>query len=205
MRSSRASMPSRPLVLKPSHTACYRPDVKACCDNMVKKDRLLLGRRVGLPGKLLARRIDVGPRPGALRPDVGGDLHAGRIVERADAQAAVLRRKLAPAEEGRAAVAAEEAVQRAPAVGSDRIALGRALRNLQGGARNHRVNAARGAGGFLAVAAMAGAQLADRHADGVADRAAEAAAGERFHFASTSEYSGVLSNTDFANGHSGIS
>src|SRR5688572_21029355 len=80
--------------------------------------RLFLHRRgVGLAGELCAGRINVAPRPRAPGPDMGRQLHLGRVVEGAGAQHRGLRRGLAAAEKRRAAVAAEEAVQGAAAVG----------------------------------------------------------------------------------------
>src|SRR5512134_1091349 len=70
---------------------------KALTGRMLDQSReipmlLFHGRRVRLPGKLLARRVDVRPWPRAPGPDVRGDLHRRRVVERADAERHVLGR-----------------------------------------------------------------------------------------------------------------
>src|SRR6187402_851872 len=149
--------------------ACYRTEYEA----------LFLRRgRIGLSGVLLRGRIDVRPGPRAPGPDVRRDLHAVALVERAGAQHHGLRRLLALAVELRAAVAAEKAVQQAPAVGVRAEALRRALEQGERGARHDRVHGAAGAARLLAVGAVAGAQLGDRLAHGVADRSAKATTGQ---------------------------
>src|SRR5512145_382326 len=60
---------------------------KALTDRMLDQSReiprlLFHGRRVRLPGELLARRVDAGPRARAPGPDVRGNLHWRRVVER---------------------------------------------------------------------------------------------------------------------------
>src|SRR5690349_16647164 len=124
---------------------------------------------------LLGRRVDVGPRPRALRPDVSGDLHRRRFVERTSAHGEELRVLLTLAVDLRAALGAEIAMQRAPAVRDRGIALQLALGELERLARQHGVDGAAGARDLLAGLAMAGAQLRDGHADRIADRAAKAA------------------------------
>ena len=119
------------------------------------------------------------PRPRASRPDVGADRHVAGVVERAGAHRDHRRVALALAVDRRAAVGAEKAVQRTSAVRFRRVALRRALRDLESIACQRHVDAAAGAGSLLAMRAVAGAQLRHRRIDGVADRAAEAAAGER--------------------------
>src|SRR5262245_3971233 len=124
-------------------------------------------------------RVDVVPRPGALRPDVAGDLHARRIVERPGAHGHHLGRLDALAVDRGTAIAAEVAIERAAAVGPGAVALRGAALELERRARYHGVDAAARAGDLLATPAVAGAQLGDGHADGVAYGAAQAAAGER--------------------------
>src|SRR2546421_9555062 len=98
---------------------------------------------------LLRRGVDVRPWPRALRPDVSGDLHRRRFVERAGAHAEELRVLLTLAVDLRAAVGAEIAMQRAPAVRDRGIALQLALGELERLARQHGVDRAAGAGELL--------------------------------------------------------
>src|SRR5262249_10777853 len=130
---------------------------------------------------LLCTRVDVGPRPRAPGHDVQADLHRRRIVEGPGAHRQELRVLLALAVNVRATVRAEVAMQRAPAVRDGCVALERALGHLECLARQHHVDRAARAGDLLAALAMAGTQLGDRHADGIADHAAKTASGERGH------------------------
>src|SRR5437763_982324 len=135
------------------------------------------GRPLGLARDLPSRRVEVGPGRRALRPDVRGDPQGRRIVERAGTHADHLRQRFAVAIERRAAVAAEVAKERAAAVGLLGVALRRALHDPEVLAPHERHHGAVRAGGALAIGAVALAQLAERCADGVADGAAQAAAG----------------------------
>src|ERR1019366_8985117 len=99
-------------------------------------------RRIGLPGMLRARRIDIGPRARTSGPDVSGNLHVAWVVERSDPQHSGLGDRGTLAVDGRPAVTAEVAVERATAIGRDDEALRCALRNVQGCSGNHRINAA---------------------------------------------------------------
>ena len=125
-------------------------------------------RRIGLPDMLRARRIDVGPRACTSGPDVSGNLHVAWVVERSDPQHSGLGARGTLAVDGRPAVTAEVAVERATAISSDDVALRRALRNVQGCSGDHRINAAARTGGLLAVPAVASAKFRDRNAHGVA-------------------------------------
>src|SRR5687767_8763048 len=128
----------------------------------------------------LGRAIDVVPRPRARRPDVPGDLHAARVVERAGAYHDEAGIRIAVAVDRRAALAAEMPAQGAAAVrGGIVVALSRALRDLEAVGGDHGVDGAAGAGSLLAVYAVAGAQAGHGGVDGVADGTAEAAAGKR--------------------------
>src|SRR3989442_15130212 len=80
----------------------------------------------------VGRGIDVVPGPLAGGPDVGGDLQAAGIVERAGADHHEPRVRVAVAVDRRAAVGAEMAAQRAAAVrGGIVVAPGRPLRDLE--------------------------------------------------------------------------
>src|SRR5580765_5557867 len=138
---------------------------------------------IGAPWRLAGGWIDVGPGPLALRPDVRGQLHRRRILDGAGAHHHALRRDLALAVDGRAAVAAEVAVQDAAAVGLLREPLRRALRDAEVLRRHERVDRAARAGDFLAVGAVAGAQFRNLCADAVTNGAAQATADQGGHFA----------------------
>ena len=121
-----------------------------------------------MPGMLRARRIDIGPRARTSGPDVSGNFHVAWVVERSDPQHSGLGDRGTLAVDGRPAVTAEVAVERATAIGRDDEALRCALRNVQGCSGNHRINAAARTGGLLAVSAVASAKFRDRNAHGVA-------------------------------------
>src|SRR6185503_6495480 len=155
-----------------------------CCTGGVAMVPPLLCRHrrpFGLPGVLRRLGIDVRPGTRALGPDMRGDPHAVGIVERAGAQRQHPGRVLAVAPERRAAVAAEVAEQGAPARRLAGEGLGRAFLELELVARHDAHHGAMRAGSFLAVAAVAGAELGGGSAEAVADRAAEATAGEIAH------------------------
>src|SRR6185503_10739202 len=123
----------------------------------------------------LARRIDVVPGAGARGPDVCRDLHPARIIERTGAHHDESGIRVAVAVDRRAAIAAEVAAQRAPALGRAVVVLfGFTLRDAEAVRRYDRVDGAAAAGRFLAVEAMAGTQRGDRRGNRVANRAAEA-------------------------------
>ena len=63
-------------------------------------------------------------------PNVGGNLHVAWVVERSDPQHSGLGGRGTLAVDGRPAVTAEVAVERATAIGSDDVALRRAQRNV---------------------------------------------------------------------------
>src|SRR3954468_11954815 len=77
---------------------------------------LLLGRRGHVARMALARWIDVRPRARGRGPDVAGDFHAARVVERARAHQEEPGPGIARAVDRRAASAAEVAAQRAAAL-----------------------------------------------------------------------------------------
>src|SRR6185436_14041537 len=121
--------------------------------------------------------VDMRPGPSGCGPDVAGDLHAARVVDGAGAHHHEPRVRVAMAVNGRATLAAEVPAQRASALrGRVVVALGRALSDPEILALDHGIHRAAGAGGLLAVGAMAGPQAGHRGGDGVTDGAAEAAA-----------------------------
>src|SRR3954471_2024 len=104
----------------------------------------------------LARRIDVRPGARGRRPDVAGDLHAARVVERAGAHDHEAGLRIAVAIDGRAAGAAEMAAEGAAALRGGVVVVTRlALGDLETVFRHHRIDGAAGAGRFLAVVAVA--------------------------------------------------
>src|SRR3989442_6983713 len=127
----------------------------------------------------VGRGIDVVPGPLAGGPDVGGDLQAAGIVERAGADHDEPRVRVAVAVDRRAAVGAEVAAQRAAALrGGIVVALGRPLGDLEAVAGDDGIDGAAAPRSPLAVCAMASAPRGDGGAHGVADGSAEAASGE---------------------------
>jgi hypothetical protein len=88
--------------------------------------------RIGLPGMLGARRIDIGPRARTSGPNISGNLHVGWVVERSGPQHSGLGGSCTLAVDGRPAVTAEVAMERASAVGSDDVSLRLTVRNVQG-------------------------------------------------------------------------
>lgn len=88
--------------------------------------------RIGLPGMPRARRIDIGPRARTSGPNISGNLHVGWVVQRSDPQHSGLGGRCTLAVDGRPAVTAEVAIERATAIGSDDVSLRLTLRNVQG-------------------------------------------------------------------------
>jgi hypothetical protein len=135
--------------------------------------------RIGLPGMLRARRINMSPRAHTPHPDVCGNLHVAWVIKRSDPEYSSFRARGTLTVDGRSAVTAEVTVEHATAVGCDGVALRRTLGDVQRRSGNHGIDTAARPGSLLAVLAMAGAKLRDRNAHSVAYCAAKAAAGER--------------------------
>src|SRR3954465_14375313 len=142
--------------------------------------RLLLRRRRHVAGMALARRIDVRPGARGRGPDVAGDFHAARVVERPRAHHDEAGPRIAMAVDRRAASAAEVAAQRAAALRRRVVVVSRlTLGDLERVFGHDGIDGAAGARRLLAVLAVAGAQACYGRGDRVADGAAKAAAGKR--------------------------
>jgi hypothetical protein len=142
-----------------------------------------LGEQLGLDrpvfGVALGRRVDVHPLPRTVGPDVHDEFHIIGRIEAADLEHHHLRDFFPLAVDRRAAVAAEIPVEDISALGGIGKHLGLTRGKGHGARRDQRVITRTGAGGFLAMGAMAGDDVVQRLAHCVADLPAQATTGNR--------------------------